>query len=137
MTKTEYNPKTGEIGFEWNCSNGSLFDLNTNEDREFIDGALNKDTQYLDITVDPIEVKARPTFSATPDKTELRADGADTLTITGLPEGETKVSIFGPISTSWIEVRDEIAITVNIPGDYKVRFSQFPYIDNVVEFNAT
>jgi hypothetical protein len=136
MTKTEYNPKTGEIGFEWNCSNGSLFELNTNESRSFIDGVLNRDTQYLDITADPIEVRARPTFSATPDKTEISADGVEVMTISGLPKGVTKITIFGPVALSYEETRQKATISTNVAGAYRVRCSQWPYIDAEVTFNA-
>lgn len=137
MTKTEYNPKTGEIGFRWACSDGSLFALNTNEDRKFLDGELDRETQYADISVDPIEVKPRPSFTAEADKQSIFADGTDVITVTGLPQGDTRVSISGPIGTSWVENRDQITLTVNIPGRYRIRFTQFPYKDSTVEFDAT
>lgn len=137
MTKTEFNPNTGEIGQQWASSDPEFFILNTNEDREFLDGEYKRETHYVDISLDPIEVKARPSFTATADKTSITADGADVLTVSGLPEGNTRVAISGPITTSWIEDRNQITLTVNIPGSYQIRFTQFPYLPSSVDFDAT
>lgn len=137
MIKTAYNPNTGEVGMDWSCSDGSVFELNTNPDREFWDDLLDRKTQFIDVSTIPMTVKNRPEQVITQDKTTIAADGSDAIAISGLPDGDTKVTIYGPISTSWVENRGDITLTVNIPGEYRVRFEHFPYIEKQVTFNAT
>lgn len=136
MIKTEFNPNTGEIGQQWASSDLGFFALNTSGEREFLDGEYKRETHYVDISLDPVEVKARPSFTATADKTTIVANGSDVLTVSGLPEGSTRVAISGPITTAWIEDRNQITLTANIPGSYQIRFTQFPYLPSSVDFDA-
>jgi hypothetical protein len=82
-------------------------------------------------------VMDRPTFEPLADKVMIDADGIDALTITKLPKGTTHLELFGPVSDSWTETRQKTDLTINVPGHYKLKITQWPYQDREIEFDAT
>lgn len=137
MTKSEIDPKTGEIRHLWQSSDDAIFELNKNEDRDFIDGEYDGKKKYYDLSASPPVVKDRPVFTPVQDKQTIKADGVDVLTVTGLPSGETKCKVVGPIMLTYSENSKKATITTNVAGAYRLRFLHWPYQDADVEFYAS
>lgn len=136
MIKTPYNPQTGELGLPWDLSCEENFELNRSATQEFIDGICKTDTQYVDVSKTSHTLKDRPVFTPSADKAILLADGADVLTITKLPRGTTSFELLGPVMDSWTETRLKTDLTINVPGHYKLKITQWPYQDREIEFDA-
>lgn len=81
-------------------------------------------------------IKDRPTFEPLADKASIASDGVEVLTITKLPRGTTSFELMGPVSDSWTETRFKTDLTINVPGHYKLKITQWPYQDREVEFDA-
>ena len=82
------------------------------------------------------EFVERPTFALTVDKSSITADGHDVITISGLPDGACQVMLWGAVVDSW-EQEGDIQLTANLPGNYQLRISQWPYQDQEISFDAT
>lgn len=137
MTKSEIDPATGEIRHVWQSPDDSIFAMNKNADRDFIDGEFDGKIKYYDLSASPPVVKDRPVFTPVQDKKIIKADGADVLTVTGLPSGETKCKVVGPIMLTYSENSTKATITTNVAGAYRLRFLHFPYQDADIEFDAS
>ena len=129
---TEYNAATGRIGLYWGFANQEMFDLNKKEGLDYIDGRYNGAEQYVVNS----EIQPRPTFTPTADKTTIKADGVDVITISGLPSAMNEFRLDGPAYDAWEQMGD-VQLTVNLPGTYTLRISQWPYQDAEVTFNAS
>jgi len=79
----------------------------------------------------------RPVMEISTNKMVIKADGVDSLEVTGLPKGITSVSIDGPIGAKWDEKGRSLSLTVDIPGTYYLQLSQAPYITTNVTFYGT
>jgi hypothetical protein len=113
-------------------SNQSSVEINKRQGFSYIDGEFGGTSFYVkENTVTP-----RPTFTLTADKTSIVADGQDVITISGLPEGECDVQLWGAVNDQWTQTGD-IQLTANIPGAYQIRVSQWPYQEQEITFNAS
>lgn len=129
---TEYEISTGRILLVRGFPDQETLNLNLVDGHNFIEGYFNGGEMYF---VDDQPV-SRPTFTPIATKTLIEANGTDVLTITDLPTGECEIHLWGPASDSWAQDGD-IKLTVNMPGAYTIRISQWPYQDAEVTFNAT
>lgn len=134
---TPYNPQTGRISKPWYSSNPNTFELNASPEQQFIAGEFDGDIHYVDLAVSPMLIKDRPTFQPLADKSSIAANGVEVLTVTKLPKGTTQIELIGPVSDTWNETRQKTDFTINVPGHYKLKISQWPYQDREVEFDAT
>lgn len=72
-------------------------------------------------------------FPFTVNATQITADGIDTATIAGVPTGTLVEWPDGQID----EVTDgEVAMAVDLPGTYTLKFSAIPYLDQEVTIEA-
>jgi hypothetical protein len=127
----EYD-STGKILCVLTASTAELYEANKREGYFYIDGFADSRTSYV---VDEA-LQPRPTFTLTADKTSIAADGQDVITISGLPEGDCQLNLCGPVSDLWTQTGD-VELTVNMAGEYTLRVSQWPYIDQEITFNAS
>lgn len=131
MQYTKIDLATGKI-VEWLTFSEQVdVELNSSEDFPLIEGHASPTAYYLEN-----EFVERPTFTLIADKTTIAPDGSDVITITGVPTGDFDVLLSGAVSDSWTQSGD-IEITVNLPGDYRLRVAQWPYQDAEIRFNAS
>jgi len=70
----------------------------------------------------------RPAMNLTADKTQIAADGIDEVRVTGIPVGAT---------FRGLTINDgELIFTTNEPGEHRLVFELWPYIDGEVVVNA-
>lgn len=94
---------------------------------EVLDGAV----WYVDMdTMTPVE---RPNMPLTVTKTNILANGVDTVMISGIPFGTRMTS---PLGDAVVE-DGVVEFTTTIPGEYAIHLSLFPYLDNKVVIYAT
>ena len=78
------------------------------------------------------KITPRPKLDISIDKTQVNADGVDTVKITNIPTGATIM-----ISGATYTIDDGIAeLTFQNPGIYQIRISRFPYKDVTLEVEA-
>lgn len=133
MIETEYKLDTGEICMTFSFQDEESSLLNHREGYGYISGTFYGDSYYVKDGV----ATERPIMSVSADKSSINADGLDALTISGLPTGNSDISLIGPINDKWSEAERKIQITVNVAGTYRVFISQWPYQYAGVTFNAT
>ena len=131
MQYTKIDAKTGKQ-IEWiTLSEVADYEINNSDEFPLIEGTASPTAYYLDG-----EFVERPTFALTVDKSSITADGHDVITISGLPDGACQVMLWGAVVDSW-EQEGDIQLTANLPGNYQLRISQWPYQDQEVSFDAT
>lgn len=130
---TEFNLLDGMMGLNLSFPDRETFDINRKEGNGYIEGHIDGSQFY--VTFDG--ATPRPVFSASLNKTDIKADGQDILTVAGLPIGTTKILLLGTIESAWNETREFTDLTVNVPGHYRIWITQWPYQDKMVEFNAS
>ena len=131
MQYTKIDAATGQIIAWLTYSEQIDVDLNDSEDFPLIEGHASPTAYYLEN-----EFVERPTFTLTADKTSIAADGQDVIAISGLPDGECDVQLWGAVNDQWTQTGD-IQLTANIPGWYQIRVSQWPYQEQEITFNAS
>lgn len=124
-TYTRYAARTGRIlgNIEIPDWDEEGFDLHNSL---LLAGDWNPDTHYV-ITG---KVAERPPMNASVDKLDVAADGEDRVTIISVPPG-AMLSVSGPIDLPYQSGGDDnqIALTFDLPGDYTIRITCFPYLD--------
>lgn len=120
ITYTRYASRTGRI-LDVVVIPDDAYDYNSTL---LYDGIVDGETHYI-VDGEPIP---RPAQATAIDKTEVMADGADVVTITGIPSGAT-LSVSGPVTVSPQQVDDGAAeLAFDVPGDYTVRVECFPWL---------
>lgn len=132
MNYSRYEKDSGRIDALYDFPNEEAMQLNTTETRDFIAGVFDKETFY----VDKGEVVPRHQSSAVENKSNIFADGIDEYIVSNIKPGAI-VRIYGPVSDWWVEQENTIAMTVNVPGVYRIVIDQFPMQDFVSDINAT
>lgn len=130
---TECRKTDGRFGLILGFPDESTLELNRRDDIDFIDGEIDQSLFYMKNGA----LTERPAMAALADKTLIKADGLDVLKISGLPKGVTTFRLIGPVCDSWDETEKQTDFTVNLPGNYRLFISQWPYQDAEVSFNAT
>lgn len=86
----------------------------------------------IDFYVTQGRIKPKPEMGIVINKTKVKTDGADTLTISNIPAGATIM-----ISGATYTIDDGIAeLTFQNPGIYQIRISSPPYKDVTLEVEA-
>lgn len=132
MNYSRYIKTSGQIDALYDFPNEEAMQLNVTENRDFVDGVWDKETYY----VENGEAVARPASAATANKSSILADGLDEYIVSNIVPGST-VRLDGPISDQWTEQTSSVAITINVPGVYRVVIDQFPTQDFVSDINAS
>ena len=132
MRVSEFITESGRIIMNSTFDSESAMDLNRKSGRDFIDGHHDGSKFYVNSNA----ITPRPTFTLTADKTSIAADGQEIITISGLPDGECQVMLWGSVNDQWTQEGD-IQLTANIPGWYQIRVSQWPYQEQEITFNAS
>ncbi|MDG3442479.1 hypothetical protein [Nitrospirillum amazonense] len=91
-------------------------------------GAGHPDTHW----VDGDDIVPRPAMPCVADTLEIAADGADAVSLTGLPTGST-VALDGQVATAH---DGTMAITTTLPGTHQVLIICWPYRDLTLEITA-
>lgn len=86
--------------------------------------------------VDAGKIVPREEMSLTVSGSQMLADGADVLCVSGIPAGAS-LRLVGPIADEWTEDDGETEITTTEPGEYQLVIECWPYKTSVVTFNAT
>jgi len=124
-TYTRYAARTGRIlgKMEIPDLDEEGFDLHNSL---LLAGDWNPDTHY----VISGKVAERPVMNASIDKADVAADGEDHVMIMGVPSG-AMLSVAGPIDLPYQNCGDgdQIALTFDLPGDYTIRITRFPFLD--------
>lgn len=129
---TECKKTDGRFGLILGFPDEATLQLNRRDDIDFIDGEIDQSLFYMKKGV----LTERPLMAALSDKSSIKADGLDVLTVSNLPKGVTTLRLVGPLCDSWDEKSNQADFTVNVPGRYQLVISQFPFKDMELEFNA-
>lgn len=129
---SEYLKENGKIVMNSTFDSIEVMNLNKSDTRDFVDGHHDGSKVYVNSGVPT----PRPIFTLTADKKTIKANGQEHITINGLPEGICQAMIWGAVYDAW-EQEGDIQLTVNMPGSYTLRISQWPYQDSEVTFDAT
>lgn len=120
----EYDNDTGRILCHYTVTE-DIFEYMVSQGVHLLKGAADANTQYVDVSVNPPVLAERPAQSTTQDKTEIQADGVDTMTLVSLPSpcsvnigGETYVVQDGVFSWGTVD-----------RGTYPFVVTAFPYLD--------
>jgi hypothetical protein len=70
------------------------------------------------------------------DVNSIAADGAETATLSGLPN-PTMITITGPVQNAVEVIDGSLEFSTDTPGSYTVTASAFPYLDQVTTVEAT
>lgn len=123
---TRYDPETGQLLAIRDGTWGSIIA----EPYAFVLGEHDLHKQYVGVGTK--EVRKRPRFSISRSKKKILADGGDLVVFRNIPPG-TAVEAAGSLFT----VEDGIfEFGAALPGIYIVRFSLWPYLDDVCEVVA-
>jgi len=119
MEYTIFDKKTGACfrGYSGHIPNKQL-----RNNESFVEGHYPEDTYYIDLTSgDPTE---KPQIQPELNKTEVKADGQDSIVISGLPtddlNGNTIDTIVRVDSGKYPVPDGELEFTVDAPGEYKI-----------------
>lgn len=116
-----YDPQTGEVQANLISEESAILAGGF----DFILGRAELDKDYVDIATVPPELKKKPQMPITQDKNFLTADGEDSIVFSGIPEGATM-----QVHYDFAVIDDGMAEwSTDVPGEYKVIFSRFPYLD--------
>ena len=120
MQVTEYDPVTGRLLGVWTSGD--------DVDRfvfPHVMGRHDTRTEYVDINGNVSKTLPRPAQGTRQDKTHIKADGEDMMTLSGLPI-PCNISINGTA----FDVKDGLLeMTTLLPGDYVIRAEAFPFAD--------
>jgi hypothetical protein len=125
---TLYNPKNGMILASRYGQQASI-DL---EGLPCVAGTYDAGTYYIDIAQSPPVAVLRPAPQIAQDKTEIIADGSDTVTLSSLP-----VPCVVTAGEARYDVPDgELEWATLMPATYRIRVEAFPYLDWESEVTA-
>ena len=133
ISVTFYDETTGEILSSMTASSSDYILANQRDGLGMMEGLHAPDEVY----VQEGQVVDRPLMNLVPDKTSIVANGVDVMTIPLPLQGSFSVRCFGPIRDEWMESSDSIQMSVNLPGDYQLEVTNFPYQMSRVIFHAT
>lgn len=131
MKYTKVETSTGKIVEFMEFSEESDVALNASDDFAMIEGHPTPTSFYENGAF-----FERPKFDVVANKESIQANGSDVLNVSVELNGMHQVSLLGPVCDEW-EQEGSIELTVNLPGTYLLRISQWPYMDAEVKFNAT
>jgi hypothetical protein len=134
---TDYNYLTGQLGGVSVWYLPMMADLmDQNPEVGFIPGSHDNQTHYVDVSGEPHVLVERPDMPLSIDKTTIIADGVDFLTISGIPAG-ARIYIDRMIDA--IATGEDVEITLDTEGVYKLRIELFPYklIREIINGTAT
>lgn len=124
---TIYNPSTGVISQSIE-SNIPLPDYPFEEGEVAVEGESTPDTHYVDISLDPPEVKGRWEFAASPDKSVILEDGIEEVSIGPFGPG-VEIYVDDVLAQTIVDGDPFFTMTANEEGTYVVRASLWPYFD--------
>ena len=131
MLFQSYDPKTGRILYSGE-NIPSIIDLLVERGESIVPGEGNDSAHYVDIRQSPPVICPRPHQETRCDRTELVADGKDTLVLSGLP-----LPCAVQIGERRYEVEDgELEWSTLMPGTYYIHVEAFPYLDWDAEVSA-
>lgn len=129
---TYYDPATGLI-IGWHTT-GALDALDAAySNYERIDGLY--DGREYRIDLESLTAVPRPALSVSADKASITADGADVLTVTGVPAG-AKVTVWGPAPAEFTTNGGPLELTAGAEGLYRIRVDLWPYRTWEHQFHA-
>ena len=122
MIYTRYAARTGRIIDVISIPDGDdAFDLHNTL---LWTGNADGETHYM-LDSEPVE---RPVQTTTIDETSIAADGESIATLSDVPTGAT-LAIFGPVTVDPAIIAGGTAqISVDVPGDYTLRVTCFPFL---------
>jgi hypothetical protein len=121
VSAIQYDPQTGRI----EAIRTGLYRDIAEEPYAFILGTADYHINYIDLTSSPPAVALRPVMQIAQDKTTITADGADTMTLSGLP-ALCRVTV-GPET---YDVPDGVLEwSALMPATYSIKVELFPYLD--------
>jgi hypothetical protein len=144
---TIYNKFTGKIVQTGSFScDADFVDINFavkvnyygGSDHDFIDAPADDSIHYV-ITVDGIPaIVPRPILRVSPNKTQVVANGTDSITLRGLPDPCEVIQDSGEPEESRVTVEGGgFVFTAETPGIYRFRIERFPFMPLDLEFTAT
>ncbi len=98
-------------------------------------GAFDQSLDYIDVGVSPDERAVRTSMGATWDTQTIDADGVDSATLSGLPEGVT-VFVDG-VDVGTVGVDGLFVFTATTPGDYEIVIDEVIYLRDEWTIDAT
>lgn len=145
---TIYRPSSGEIITSGIVSGGA--DMNTRQieanvsiygdDCAAVEVDSDPNTQYVQALSESPTVLDRPNLQVSIDKTSIIADGADYLTLTGLPD-PCEIIVDAPdptVETTITEVSGGgFEFEADTPGTYTIEVRRFPFLPLKIEVTAT
>lgn len=128
-----YDIATGAIGQVGSVGQASLEISDFGPGNAWLerDGLVDGATHYVDLAT--IQITDKQPLDLTVDKISITADGADTSTISGIPEATT---IIWPDRQANIINDGLVEFSVDLPGTYTLKFSAIPYLDQEVTIEA-
>jgi len=119
-----YDPKTGRI-FSTVTVSEDIAEHMQAQGEALIEGDGNDLEHFIDVSISPPKIRERPKQTTRQDKTHIKADGEDMMTLSGLPI-PCNISINGTA----FDVKDGLLeMTTLLPGDYVIRAEAFPFVD--------
>ena len=123
----------GRISIKGNCPESMVQAQDGLQGLGVLVGTGNMETDYVDITLDPPEIKPRLPFPGTQNKTSILADGLDEWIVSSLPVGSVVTWPDGEVTT----INDgTLEFTVDLAGTYTFKFDPFPYLEEEVSVEA-
>lgn len=121
----DVNGKILRVGY----APSDMINIQANENEFVIRGYADAATQFIvsGFVADKIQMPVSV------DKTDINADGIDTITVSDIPEN-CAYSING---MEGIVTDGQMSLTFDDPGEYNLKLSLFPYLDYSVMINAT
>jgi alpha-D-ribose 1-methylphosphonate 5-triphosphate diphosphatase PhnM len=121
VSAAQYNPQTGAIKY---IRTGIYRDILA-EGEAFVIGSANLHTDYIDLAQSPPAITPRPSMRITQDTSTITADGADTMTLSGLPAPCTVT-----IGNTVYDVPDgELEWGTLMPATSQIKVESFPYLN--------
>lgn len=130
---TEYEIATGKITAVLQASAIEYINANQKTGHAYVSGSISGDDFYFLNG----EKTARPTMALVCNPTSIQANGADVVTVAGLPTGLSEVRVMGAVVDTWTEDNSSFELTTNVVGQFVVEVDHWPYKVERVTFNAT
>ena len=130
---TQFEIATGKITGMFQSSAIEYIQANAREGYSFVDGSYSPDDYYFVASV----LTERPDMAIVIAPASIKANNTDTVTVSGLPNGDTEIRLFGPVMDSWTESGTSFELTTNMAGMFLIEIDHWPYKKKQVSFNAT
>lgn len=132
-----FNRFTGDIKLSASNQRIDLLEeLYVTEDTLFIICNYMADCENEYVCLESLELKQRSPLNLQASKSNILADGLDSVYVEGIPTGTT-VEVMGPVYDKWIEDSGSIEVTTDIAGAYAILFDCPTYARAEVWFYAT